>query len=587
MTGLGVLGDVRPADWFDRDAVPPARPGSESLSTLVTSKRHPSSSDQGESIEQAAKVARDGARRAATSNPTSTTMAALAQSHAALDEREEAIEAARRAVELAFVSGGHEGSALVDPVSLRLAAEVLLRFGETGDAYDALLRAPRTRSLRVMFATVAFQEGQVNLALEEIEDLSHPLAEAVKGYILATIGEYQKAIGHLRAALRDQPDDPDSLLNLSISLWHLGAKRKAIATALRATRVAPGRKDVSLHYMNLLLDRGEIAAVDAEIRSLKAHDVIEGADLLVVQARALIEKGQLDKAISILRLAADAAEREGDDATRGEVLGNLVVLRFNTRRITYEGAVQRLEELLEEFTACDSLVVAYAGFARTAGQARLLRSVVDRVSTTTSPLRLAYLRYQIAFLEGDNEAAAAAASDWFAHEPDNSMAAAAAIVALGIGVEQWKAASIVAREALARFPSDETIVNNAAYVLAMAGHAQEAIELLRPIAGDAFVMNATLGLAHLAAGSIDEGMRLYRQAADSAEKIDPIWRSLMTSYQALVVRQLGLLDSQPGSVIGALALAQFDPPADWRNRPDFLRLWGVAKRHGYGWPLAL
>jgi len=587
MTGLGVLGDVRPADWFDPDAVVPARPGSESLSTLVTSKRQPSSSDQVGLITQTAKVARDRARRVATANPTSTTMAALAQSHAALDERDEAIEAARRAVELAFASEGPEGSVVVDPVSLRLAAEVLLRFGETRDAYDALLRAPRTRSLRVMFAILAFQAGDADLALEEIEDLSHPLAEAVKGYILATIGEYQKAISHLRAALRDQPDDPDSLLNLSISLWHLGARRKATATALRATRVAPGRKDVSLHYMNLLLDQGEIAAVDAEVRSLKAHDVIEGADLLVVQARALIEKGQLGRAISILRSAAEAAEREGDDATRGEVLGNLVVLRFETGRITYEATVQRLEDLLKEFTECDSLVVDYARFARTVGQAPLLRSVVERVSSTTSPLRLAYLRHQIALLEGDNEAAAAAASDWFAHERDNPMAAAAAIVALGIGVEQWEEASIVAREALARFPSDRTIVNNAAYVLAMAGHAQEAIELLQPMAGDDFIMNATLGLAHLAAGSIDEGMRLYREAADSAEKIDPIWRSLMTSYQALVVRQLGLLDSQPGSVIGALALAQFDPPTDWRNRPDFLRLWSVAKRDGYRWPLAL
>ena len=128
--------------------------------------------------------------------------------------------------------------------------------------------------------------------------------------------------------------------------------------------------------MNLLLDQGEIAAVDAEVRSLKAHDVIEGADLLVVQARALIEKGQLGRAISILRSAAEAAEREGDDATRGEVLGNLVVLRFETGRITYEATVQRLEDLLKEFTECDSLVVDYARFARTVGQAPLLRSVV-------------------------------------------------------------------------------------------------------------------------------------------------------------------------------------------------------------------
>lgn len=292
-------------------------------------------------------------------------------------------------------------------------------------------------------------------------------------------------------------------------------------------------------------------------------------------------------AIPILRSAADAAAREGDDATRGEVLGNLVVLRFEAGRIAYDEAVKLLQDLLEEFKACDSLVVQYARFARNASQAPLLRSVVARISSATSPLRLAYLRHQVAFLEGDNEAAATAASDWFAHEAGNPMAAATAIVALGIGVERWEEASIIARESLARFPSDPIIVNNAAYVLAMAGHAQEAIELLQPVAGEDFVMNATLGLAYLAAGNIDEGMRLYREAADAAERIDPIWRSLMTAYQALVVRQLELLDSQPGSVIGALALAQFDPPIDWRDRPEFLRLWSVAKSNGYGWPLAL
>lgn len=585
MTGLGVLGDVRPADSFDPDSVVPARPGSESPSTLVTSKRQPSPSAQVELITRSAMVARDRAGRVADSNPTSTTLAALAQILAALDERDEAIEAARRAVELVLGSQSVEG--VVDSVSLRLAAEVLLRFGESRVAYDALRRAPRTRSLRIMFATLAFEEGRPDLALGELENLANPRAEAFKGYILAAIGEYQRSISHLRAALRDQPDDPDSLLNLSISLWHLGARRKATATALRATRAAPGRKDVSLHYMNLLLEQGLTEAVDAEIRSLKSHDVVEGADLLVIQARALIEKGQRERAIPLLRSAAEAADRDGDHTTQGEVLGNLVVLRYETGRISYAETVKRLEELLQEFTECDSLVVQYARFARTADQAPRLRSAVERVSSTTTPLRRAYLRHQVAVLEGDNEAAAEAASDWFSHEPGNPMAAAAAIVAMGIGVERWEEASIIAREALARFPSDLSVVNNSAYVLAMSGRAQEAIELLQPIADDDFVLNATLGLAHLAGGRVDEGMRLYREAADTAERIDPVWRSLMTGYQALVVRQLGLLDSQPANAIGALALAQFDPPPDWRSLPDFLRLWSVAKRKGYGWPLAL
>lgn len=231
--------------------------------------------------------------------------------------------------------------------------------------------------------------------------------------------------------------------------------------------------------------------------------------------------------------------------------------------------------------------MTYARFASRASQAPLLRSAVERVRSATTPLRLAYLRHQVALLEGDNEGAAAAATDWFAHEPDNPMAAAAALVALGIGVERWDEALIVAQEALSTLPPNPMLVNNAAYVLAMSGHAQEAIDLLKDIAGDDFVMNATLGLAHLANGEIEDGMRLYRQAADRAESVEPIWRSLMTGYQALVVRQLGLLDAHSERVIGALALVPFGLPNDWRDRPDFLRLWNVAKRNGYDWPLAL
>ncbi len=586
MTGLGVLDEIRPADRFDSDAVAPARPGSEAPSTLATSKRKSATSpDVDEAVTKTAEIARDRAKHEAAAVPTSTTLTALAQSHAVLNERAEAIAAARRALELALPSEGAVD--VVDPVSIRLAADVLLRFGDTQHAFNALRRAPRTHSLRVTFALLAFQSGDTGLALEELEDLDDPIVEAVKGYILASLGEHQRAVSHLRSALREQPDDPDSLLNLSIALWHLGAQRKATRAALQATRVAPGRKDISLHYLSLLLDQGEVASVESEIRALKVQDVVEDSDFLVIQARVHIAKKELARAISTLTSAAEAAKREGDDVVRGEALANVTVLRYETDRIGRDAALRRLEELLNEFPDNDAVVVHYARFANSATQAPTLRAAVERVRSTTSPLRLAYLRHQVAFLEGDNETAADAASDWFAHEPRNPMAAAAALVALGIGAERWEEAAVVAREVFTTLPPHPGLINNAAYVLAMSGHAQLAIDLLRPIAGDEFVLNATLGLAHLANGEIEEGMRLYRQAADRAEEVDPIWRSLMTGYQALVVRQLGLLDTQPADVIGALALVPFDPPSDWRARPDFLRLWKVAQRNGYDWPLAL
>lgn len=121
----------------------------------------------------------------------------------------------------------------------------------------------------------------------------------------------------------------------------------------------------------------------------------------------------------------------------------------------------------------------------------------------------------------------------------------------------------------------------------MGGHPKEAIQLLEPVADGDFVLSATLGLAYLADGDINKGMRLYREAADLAEAVEPTWRSLMTVYQALIVRQLGLDKSVPGEVMDALALAPVPLPEDWRDRPEFLRVHYICEKNGYDWPLIL
>lgn len=144
----------------------------------------------------------------------------------------------------------------------------------------------------------------------------------------------------------------------------------------------------------------------------------------------------------------------------------------------------------------------------------------------------------------------------------------------------------VADYALTHLPENKVLANNIAYVLAMSDRANEAIRILSPfVEKDAgFILRATLGMCFLAAGDIDRGMRLYREAAERAEKEDPYWRSLMTAYQAVIVRQLGLDQSAPGLVLAALSLVPQELPADWEDRPDFLRLHYVCKQHGYDWP---
>jgi hypothetical protein len=82
-------------------------------------------------------------------------------------------------------------------------------------------------------------------------------------------------------------------------------------------------------------------------------------------------------------------------------------------------------------------------------------------------------------------------------------------------------------------------------------------------------------------------MKLYRDAADLAEAVEPTWRSLMTVFQALIVRQLGLDKSIPCETMDALALAPVPLPDDWRDRPEFLRVHYICEKNGYDWPPVL
>lgn len=204
-----------------------------------------------------------------------------------------------------------------------------------------------------------------------------------------------------------------------------------------------------------------------------------------------------------------------------------------------------------------------------------------------SPARQAFVEYQLATLEGDNELAIEKSLQWLELEPSNTFAGSAALVALGIGSERWAEAAEVAETLLERRPEDPIQLNNLAYVFAMAGMPERSIKMLADHADESFVLKATLGLAYLASADVDRGMRLYRQAADEADERGDGNRSLMTLFQALVVRQLRILDSNDNRMVEALSLPPVAMPDDWRDRPEFLRVYGVAKSHDYPWPLSI
>lgn len=590
MTILGPFEAIRPGDEAVSTKVRPVRPGDVSVPLMATVDRVQAAKTRGnlaEIIRADAERARDRALRCVDLVRSSTTLAALAQTHATLGDVEAAVAAAREAIDLSVTTSEDGDAAWLDPSSARIAGEILIRFDHADYAYEALKRAPIPASLSVTFASVAAALGEFAEAEKALAPYDNWAAAAFRGYLHAYLGEFRKAIPHLRRAVSEEPNDPDSLLNLAISLWSLGSYQKATRTALRATRSAPGRKDISLLYLQMLLAGEDIDHLTHEIAALRARKVAPDARFLEVQAHVRILTEDWSKAITLLTSASESAKREGDQLAEGNIRSNLVRLKRRTGSLSRAEAAQQLAPLVSEFPGNDAVIVAYAEVAQRRQEASLLRKGLSQVENSTTSIRRAYLRHQIAVLEGDNDAAGAAAAEWFDLEPQNPMAATAALIAIGIGQERWDEATVIAEYALEHFPNNRSIINHSAYVLAMNGRAKDAIRILEPRIDDDFVLTATLGLAHLADGNIDQGMRLYRDAAEMAEKINPEWRSLMTAYQALIVRQLGLDKALPQEIIRALPLVPFGLPDDWRDQPDFLRLHTICVKNGYDWPLSL
>lgn len=524
------------------------------------------------------------ARSQVESVRSSTTLAALAQVLEATDARDEAIAAAHEALTLCGRSAnGH----LVDPTAARIALEVLIRLDKIDDALVCSRELPIGTYANLLVGSALAGMGRFGDARELLEHVDGTTKDAVLAFLLISEGSFGAAVPLLRAALRRSPDDADSAHNLSIALWQLGSRRKARASALQATRSAPGREDISLHFLELLLAEGEFARSNQEVEFLLERGVAPTARLLIVQARARLGMNDFPNAERLLSRAGNIAKTEKSFGTVAEVLSNLARLRFVHGKLTRDEALTKLSALHTDFPSSDVVVANLAQVSVYRQHADALRRAFDDVRETTPPARAAFVEYHLATLEGKNELAAESAERWLELEPENPYAISAAIVALGIGMERWDDAAKIAIRVVEGHHPDPTQLNNAAYVLAMAGMPNRAVELLEPHSDDDFFLKATLGLAYLASNQIDRGMKMYRQAADAADSRGDGMRSLMTAYQALVARQLNLLNSSDAKMISAVSLPPVELPEDWKNRPEFLRLHSVALKNGYDWPITI
>lgn len=589
MSSLGQIEAIRSDKSFSSEPARPALPGSGRAqlgkTTQVVQPKW-QERDLGALVETNIDETLASATQNVARRRTSTTLASLAIAQEASGDSEAAAVSARETLTLCSTFARQAG-VLNDPASARLAIEVLLRTGHVDEAIDHVRALPLAGQVKLVVGAMLASVGRLEEAHTLVDGSEAAGRDAVRGYLQVIEGNDHAAISSLRAALRHAPEDADSSHNLSIAFWRTGARRKAIAAALQSTRSAPGRQDVGLHYLELLLAEGEIGRFNQEVASLDQAGITPSARLLVFQARAQIALGNVDIAIKILDSASNAAEEEGDRLLAVEVQSNLIRIRAWNGKMEREVAVERLLKLHLKHP---TIAVVVTSLAQVANRRRHVNGLRDALNTVRDfmPLdRLAFVEHQIASLSGENAIAAEKAVEWFTLDPEDPNSLVAAVVALGIGEERWPEAAEFATTALEKYPGDHTQINNAAYVLAMVGESRRAVELLKPHADDDFVLKATLGLAYLASGQVNVGMKLYREAANEAEKHRDSARSLMTAYQALVVRQLGLLNVGDTTALTAMSLPPVALPDDWEDRPEWLRLHTLAMNKEFGWPLTL
>jgi tetratricopeptide (TPR) repeat protein len=588
MSALGVTNILEADAAFSRDVVKPAAPGrSRRVSEVSTSRRPFQEVTEriAEAIDFASSQTLLEARLAVEAVRGPHNLVALAQALEIAQEDDEAVEAALEALD---VYSSDRLAADLDRTGVRLACELLLRKGRLEEVREITKTIPLSNHLKVDLAVALADADHFVEARRFILSSEASSKNAALGYIHLLEGENHKAISRLRDALRNSPDDAVSALNLSIALWRSGSRRKAVSAARHAREADPSREDALCLLLDLLFAQADFDSVQREMRKLDAQYRDSSPQMLIMQARLCLEGADLRSAIRLLEKAAKYSEQANDRETEAEVRSNLIRIRAAYSRESRADSVRELLDLSFKFPESDVVVSNLAQVSWRTSDAAALSSAFDRVEDTTFPARAAFIRYTLATLRGESSEAATFAREWYQIEPFNPRAVTAALVALGIGEERWEEAAAIALDALSSGVLHNGVSkNNAAYVLAMSGRSRQAIDLIRNHADESYELKATLGLAHLAAGDVEVGMKLYRAAADAADKDGDDARSLMTMYQALIVRQLGALDVHDKLTVTALSLPPFPLPDDWEDRPEFVRLHRVALRRGYGWPLSI
>ncbi|MEU1841145.1 hypothetical protein [Micromonospora chersina] len=519
-----------------------------------------------------------------------TALARLAEAALLADEREVALQAAIQTLDIGASRLDESSQNETDLPATHVALQVLLCLDQARFADKYLQQMANLPELVQIRATVLIGEARYDEALAVLSGMeSHlPGVASMRGYILLLREEFGKAIKELRAAHRVDPNDVDSILNLAAGLWHVNSRRKAIRWARFAAAIAPGRHDAHLALIRYLIEAGSLDLAEVKIRSLVDRGVVQTSSLVVLQAQIAAARDQVSRVDRLLRRARALAEEEKDEVASSELDARIAISEHMSAKIDRVETLQRIRSACRKAPKSAFLVAMLANFVDRASNATEVEHALAQLEPGGRGWTVRSAQCRLAFLKGDFDTAVELALAWSHEDPYNENAVKLYAFWYGALHEDWSAAAGRCLDAIDKLGISKTLANPAAYSLALAGRGRDALELLSQVDTSHFVLMATKGLACISAGDVSEGLSLYRQAAQIADRQERGLhnRLLMTIHQAMGLRRLAVVSTQPG-LVRAAALPAVELPRHWQDIAEIRFLAEVAKRRGWSWPVMI
>lgn len=538
---------------------------------------------------RAQRSAGDALRKALESHDSMTAYARAAQSLAEAGNYGAAIEMAIKVLEIADVRAA-DGSGRLDVPAAYAAVRVLLMLEQGPKAANFLNRHADIPLLAQIGAELLVAQGRLSEALVRLQrpELSDsPGVPALKGYILVLDGKCADAVTELRQAVRDDGADVNSALNLAAAFWNLGSSKKAINWARYASRVAPGREDATLALIHYLIDASRLDEAGREVQKLVGGGVVATTEFVLLRAYLAGRLEKYARAYDLLKQAQNLARAANNTRAHAELDGAITFFQFGQGWIRRNQALERVRTSLSVERDSIALVATLASLAFRRKSAPEVRAALSCLSDSelNHPLTRG-IEGKLAFLEGRFEDLESLVQGWQRVEPLNEKTVRLSTFWLGALAGDWREPARHALSAIREIGLSRPLANAAAYALSMTGQGDAALGILQRVDISEYQMIATLGLAHLARGSFDEGLRLYRQAARLADsdKSAPDARCVMTIYQSMGIRHLGILERVP-KLVAAGALPPVSLPVDWKDQADYCFYEEVARRRGWPWPV--